>query len=376
MDNSDSDGEPAPQAPAVNARNGILFAAPSFDTDAVIPKRRQVSGDGIFPVRKASAKKQRKGKVESAHASGASSSSAAPTAPKSANAAPTATASAVSAVCGTAPNPHQIHRQEGERGTELLDDRVCPDLDETYGSNEKALTEFIRLHPMLSLDSTSEKMLSKVSDMMGNAAIPVREVEVVSKTHDDLFLRPCNPNVGERPCTNNEKCVCRWIAAFRYGEDTDNAFVCREYLLPSQQAEFEATGDLPKTQGKCLICQRYFTTHLYHLARNNPNFCPRSNIDVQVFQNKIACEDPLSNAPHHASSIGTDDGYSSSKMLFVDERWVDSSSSRNEMSTLLWKPTVRFNSADYHFFIDQDGMPRCIQQNMSTPSQLFGGAPS
>ena len=372
MDNSDSDGEPAPQAPAVNARNGILFAAPSLDTGAVIPKRRQVSGDGIFPV-KSSAKKQRKGKVGSAHAAGAASSSAAPAAPKSA--APTATASAVSSVCGTAPNPHQIHQQEGERGTELLDDRVCPDFDETFGENEKALTEFIRLHPMLSLDSTSEKMLNKVSDMMADAEIPSRELEVVPKTHDDLFLRPCNPELGERPCTNMEKCVCRWIAVFRYGEESENAFICREYLLPSQQAEFEATGELPKTQGKCLICHRYFTTHLYHLARNSPNFCPRSRIDVQVFQNKIACEDPLSDAPHHASSIGTDDGYSSSKMLFVDERWVDSSSSRNEMSTLLWKPTVRFNSADYHFFKDHDGQPRCIQQNMSTPGQGFGGPP-
>ena len=146
-------------------------------------------------------------------------------------------------------------------------------------------------------------------------------------------------------------------------------------LESDSQAEFEANGELPKTQGKCLMCSRYFTTHLYHLARNSPNFCPRTNIDIQTFQNRIACDDPLSNAPHAASSIGTDDGYSPSKMLFVDEKWVDCSSSRNEMYALLWKPTVRFNSSDYHFFKDEDGLPRCIQQNMTPPSQDFGGPP-
>lgn len=375
MDNdSDSDGEPAPRAPPVNARGGILFAAQTGTDDVVVPKRRQISGDGIFKCNQPP-KKQRKAKAAPAGPSSAAAVPTAPVAPKSANAAPTATANAVSAVCGTAPNPHQLRRQEGERGDDLLDDRVCPDPDETFGENEKALTEFIRLHPMLSLDSTSDKMLNKVAQMVGDVAIPVRELETVSKSHDDLFLRPCKPELGERPCTNADKCVCRWIAVFRYGEDSDKAFVCREFLLPSQQAEFEATGELPKTQGKCLICQRYFTTHLYHLARNSPNFCARTSIDVQVFQNRIACEDPLSDAPHHASSIGTDDGYSASKMLFADERWIDSSSSRNEMSTLLWKPTVRFNSADYHFLVDQNGLPRCIQQNMTTPSQGFGLPP-
>jgi hypothetical protein len=219
-------------------------------------------------------------------------------------------------------------------------------------------------------------MLQKVADMVGTADIPTKELETVSKTHDDLFLRPAKPDLGERPCTNADKCVCRWVGVFRHGEDSEKAFICREYLLPSQNDEFLTNGELPKTQGKCLLCQRYWTTHLYTLARNSPSFCPRTKIDIQVFQNKIACETPLDDAPSHASAIGSQDGYRADVMLFVDEKWADSSSSRNQMSTLLWKPVVRFNSSDYEFFIDSDGLPRCIQKNMGVPQQDFGSPPS
>ena len=59
-------------------------------------------------------------------------------------------------------------------------------------------------------------------------------------------------------------------------------------------------------------------------------------------------------------------------MLFVDEKWADTSSSRNEMAALLWKPTVRFNSSDYEFIVDPDGTPRAIQINMAVEQRDFG----
>lgn len=215
-------------------------------------------------------------------------------------------------------------------------------------------------------------MLNKVSEMIDDYSIECKEVEVVSKEHDDLFLRPAIQENGERPCTNGDKCVCRWTAIFRHGEESDRAFVCREYILPSQQAVFEETGELPRTVGKCLLCVRYFTHYIYTLARNSPKFCPRSPIQLQAFCNKIAVERPLDDAPSHSSSIGTDDGYRASVMLFVDEKWADTSSSRNEMAALLWKPTVRFNSSDYEFIVDPDGTPRAIQINMAVEQRDFG----
>ena len=97
-------------------------------------------------------------------------------------------------------------------------------------------------------------MLNKVSEMIDDYSIECKEVEVVSKDHDDLFLRPAIQENAERACTNGDKCVCRWTAIFRHGEESNLAFVCREYLLPSQQTVFESKGELPRTVGKCLLC--------------------------------------------------------------------------------------------------------------------------
>jgi hypothetical protein len=218
-------------------------------------------------------------------------------------------------------------------------------------------------------------MLNKVADMIDQSSVETKEVEVVTKSHDDGFLRPANAENGERPCCNGDKCTCRWTAIFRYGEHSDRAFVCREYLLPSQEAEFRRMGELPRTPGKCLLCTRYYTTHIYTLARNSPSFCPNSAIQIQAFCNKLVCESPRDDAPSHSSSVGAEDGYRASVMLFVDEKWADTSSSRNCTSALLWKPTVRFNCSDYEFVIDGDGTPRAIQVNMAVEQRDFGSPP-
>jgi len=211
--------------------------------------------------------------------------------------------------------------------------------------------------------------------MIDQSSVETKEVEVVTKSHDDLFLRPANVENGERSCCNGDKCTCRWTAIFRHGEHSDRAFVCREYLLPSQEAEFRRTGELPRTPGKCLLCTRYYTTHIYTLARNSPSFCPNSAIQIQAFCNKLVCESPKDDAPSHSSSIGSEDGYRASVMLFVDEKWADTSSSRNSMSALLWKPTVRFNCSDYKFVVDCDGTPRAIQVSMAVEQRDFGLPP-
>ena len=98
-----------------------------------------------------------------------------------------------------------------------------------------------------------------MGDLIEKAAIPTREPEVVPKSHDDAYLRPPDPSLGERPCCLGERCICVWMARWRYGDDTDLAFVGTEFLLPSQRAAFEAEGAsaLPPTPGKCLVCSRY-----------------------------------------------------------------------------------------------------------------------
>lgn len=259
--------------------------------------------------------------------------------------------------------------------TDLLDDRVVCDPDENYSENERALTQFLRLHPMLSLDATSERMLSIVGSMIEDYSVPSKELEVVSRAHDDLFLRAPRASMGERPCVNADKCVCRWVAIFRHGENTEKAFVCREFLLPSQNELFLKDGTLPKTAGKCLMCMRYFTNYVYTLARNSPTFCPKSSIQLQVFANKIHVESAGDTAMTSTAEVGTANGYHASKMLFVDEKWAETASSRSTISTMLWRPCVRFNCSDYEFTKDGDGLPMAVQKNMGVESSHFGPPP-
>jgi hypothetical protein len=198
--------------------------------------------------------------------------------------------------------------------------------------------------------------------------VETRPLEVVSKTYDDDFLRPANRENGERECVNGDKCVCRWLSIFRYGEGSKYEFVCREYMLPSQLASYKQTGKHHRTHAKCLMCTRYFTSYIYMLARNSPTFCPKSPIHLQMFANKIYCDSPQNEALSHTNEVGTDDGYRQSVMLFVDERWSSMRSAREDLGTLIWKPVVRFNCKDYVFIIDKStSIPRVLQRDMGKP---------
>lgn len=79
---------------------------------------------------------------------------------------------------------------------------------------------------------------------------------VVSKKHDDQFLRRANENIGERPCINGDRCLANFIGRVRFGADTDKCFTCTEFLLPDQLERFKAGKGLPATRGKCLLCAR------------------------------------------------------------------------------------------------------------------------
>ena len=229
--------------------------------------------------------------------------------------------------------------------TELLDDREVPDADEATGEAEHALSQFLKLHPMLSLDSTSERTLACAAEIVSRAAVPTRELETVSKAHDDGFLRAAE--AGERSCVNGTRCLCRWLAIFRYGEDTDMAFVGREYMLPSQLQEWRSKGKHPDVHQKCLLCTRYFTNYVYTLARTSTSFDPKSCVEVQAFGNAIGVQSSAEDALTHASQQGAAGGYSDRVMLHVDEKFAETAAARSSLGTMLWRPVVRFCSSDY-----------------------------
>lgn len=233
-----------------------------------------------------------------------------------------------------------------------MDARELPDADENYTENERALSTFLKLHPMLTLDATSEKTLAAAAQMIDDASVQIKELEVVPKSHDDLYLQSANEDLGERPCVNADKCVCFWLACMRFGKGCEQAFVMKEFLLPSQHRVFQQTGAVPTTHGKCLLCCRYFTSYVYTLARNDPVFNPKSVISLQAFGNAIATTDVEKDALTHSSEVETEDGYRLDCMLYADEKFADTETARGAVGALSWRPVVRFRSSDYKFVKD------------------------
>lgn len=168
-------------------------------------------------------------------------------------------------------------------------------------------------------------------------------------------------SIGERPCCLNERCICVWLARWRYGDDTDMAFVGTEFLLPSQEREFTQSGKLPTPPGKCLLCSRYYTNYLYKLARSDPTFRATNAVPLQAFGNVVG-SDRGDSVPSHSSVVSGPDGYKSECLLYVDEAWADTAASRGPMGTLLWRPVVAFSSKHYKYERDPvTSLPRLTQ---------------
>lgn len=140
----------------------------------------------------------------------------------------------------------------------LFSSSAAIDAGEEYSKDEQLLNEFIKLHPMLSLQASSASTLQLISSMTEKTRIKVPELPVVRKDYDDTFLSEPNESIGERPCVCGSKCIVPMIARIRYGADNDKGFVCKEFLLPEQQKDFLEGRGLPPTHQKCLVCSRYW----------------------------------------------------------------------------------------------------------------------
>ena len=78
----------------------------------------------------------------------------------------------------------------------------------------------------------------------------IREnIEVVTREYEEEFLR--EPLNNERPCVMGDNCQGHQL----YHIDADG-FTLREFLLPSEMAEFKRTGRLPEDGRLCLMCKR------------------------------------------------------------------------------------------------------------------------
>ena len=261
-------------------------------------------------------------------------------------------------------------------GAPLLQSHQTAPSDECYNDEEVALSEFQRLQSVCATEATSASILQLLGDLTGRQVIQTRDLEKINKKWDDSFLRPANKSIGERPCVCGRRCLGRVIAKMRYGPETDRGFTCVEFLTPKQQEHFRAGKGLPQRKGKCLICVRYFTSYVFHLARLDPEFLQASsNFDVQLFENCVARPTSQSNTdleadaravPHAASTIFEEGGYRPDVCLFADEAFLNSSAGRGDLASIAWRPVVRFRSLDYDYETAPDGSPIIVQRRMGS----------
>lgn len=281
---------------------------------------------------------------------------------------------------------------QGVPATNLINAGQSIGLDESYGNDETVLNDFLKLHPMLSMEATSARTLQLLSNLFQKASIRAVDLPVVKKSHDDLFLRPPNLQIGERPCINGDRCLAQYLAKIRYGTDTRNAFTCTEFLLPDAYANFLNGRGLPDRRAKCLMCTRYFTNYIYLISRTDPSFkIEDTPLGVQIFCNACAEQPPppassseaqreaaqiqeaQKELPTHSSSIGCKDGYKAEAMLFVDEDWMNLRSAREgKLGTLMWHPVVRFCSTDYVYEHRENEGPRILQVGIGIDDHTNG----
>ena len=75
------------------------------------------------------------------------------------------------------------------RPDELLASHAAVGDVEEYGHDERLLNEFLKLHPMLSLESTSARTLQLVHGLFERAIIAAPSPPLVPKSYDDSMLR-------------------------------------------------------------------------------------------------------------------------------------------------------------------------------------------
>lgn len=86
------------------------------------------------------------------------------------------------------------------------------------------------------------------------SAPSVPELPLVSKAYEDGYLREARAGAGERPCVAGDQCECVLMA--ERAPRRAQGFVCREFLLPEDEARWRRTNKPPAQRGLCLPCIR------------------------------------------------------------------------------------------------------------------------
>ena len=211
----------------------------------------------------------------------------------------------------------------------LLQERAGIDADEAYGEQELALSSYLKLHPVLSLEATSHQTLQLVADLIDETwPSRPRSSRSSPRAGTTRTWRPPNLAVNERACNLGNRCICVWMARWRYGDDTDLAFVGAEFLLPSQREVFDRKRASCPRRRASASCARATCTPTSTAARaaTRPS-APTRRSRCRPLGTRSASRRARTCRGTRAS-CNDSDGYRQEALLFVDEAWADTAAAR------------------------------------------------
>jgi len=107
-------------------------------------------------------------------------------------------------------------------------------------------------------------------------------IQVVTRAYEDEYLR--EPVRKERHCIMGDQCQ-----GMHLPHVTENAFVIREFLLPTEEEEFNRTGKLPTEGRLCLMCKRSEIARAFINIRAD-GMGIKSNVMLQDYRNIVGQE--------------------------------------------------------------------------------------
>lgn len=107
-------------------------------------------------------------------------------------------------------------------------------------------------------------------------------IQVVTRKYEEQFL--FEPSKKERRCAMDSQ--CQGLKIPTAGND---AFILKEFLLPTEKEELERSGRLPKERRLCLMCKRAEIAKAHINMRAEGMGC-RNDVTLQSYRNIVGVE--------------------------------------------------------------------------------------
>lgn len=107
-------------------------------------------------------------------------------------------------------------------------------------------------------------------------------IQVVTRAYEEEYLR--EPLRKERPCIMGDQCQGMHLPHVK-----QNAFILREFLLPTEEEDYKRTGKLPSEGRLCLMCKRSEIARAFVNIRAD-GMGVKNNVILQDYRNIVGEE--------------------------------------------------------------------------------------